>query len=152
MDTIMISLHSKPYCDVLNKIKSLEIRGWKPKHLPCKVYAVCTQGKPLYYDQYLQKWYVGTGTIKSDLLKENNGKVLCSFMVNKLYEDGTEEELLKRACLTMDDVVKYSGKDGTIYAWEISELSIMDQPQELSSYFHNGKPIKKAPQKFIYVD
>ena len=112
-----------------------------------------------------------------------NGKVVAKFTVRKVekiyvgfgvkYQDGKigitydkfDYSLLKKACLTEDDLINYLKPriydtydyyDTDFFAYHIEDLVIFDKPKELSEfkrdkgvYYEN---ITKAPQNFCYVE
>lgn len=83
--------------------------------------------------------------------KNVNGRVIGEFICDKIYtvEDrgsrfmiGDDIALTNRvareSCLDYDDMKKYAGNKGCLYAWHISDLKIYKEPKELC-YFYRMK-------------
>lgn len=82
-------------------------------------------------------------------------------------------EWLEQICLSKEQLDKYGGLK-TLYGWNISDLKIYDTPRELSDFktpdkpyheiierdgslmfmdgYESGKPLKRAPQSWQYVE
>ena len=173
MKSILISVKPKYVADILFERKTIEIRKSMPKcDLPIDVYIYCTK-EPFYIF---------------------NGKVVAKFTLNKVEEIRyanfigilekvftdtlNEEELLKKSCLTREEIGEYlkisangllgikEGYSGG-YAWHIDNLVEFDKPKELRMFepFNNGMPqymftqegygyrhLTKAPQSWCYVE
>jgi hypothetical protein len=113
-----------------------------------KLLLYCVKAKP-----YLVKRNIFAGVEPSYfILKENvedklNGKIVaeCDFEVeeikvgeggnNLITETLSDHNLLKKSCLSLKDIVKYTEKiDNFGYAIHIKNLHIFDKPKELSDY------------------
>lgn len=166
MKSILISIKPKYVKDILNRIKTIEIRKTRPNiELPCKVYIYCTKGKKLYKC---------VSTFDEDLL---NGKVVAEFTLNKVekfdipypaYFNEVKDKLkhiTDGSCLTLNDLHRYlKNKNG--YAWFIEDLKIYDKPKELSefsigkakidcgygNYNIYNKILKRPPQSWCYIE
>ena len=115
------------------------------------------------------------------LMEHFLGKVIGEFVCDKLVwvvahpsifagHDLFYKQAIEDACLTQDEVEKYSGgKD--VYGWHISDLVIYDKPRELSEFFkacdkpkgtdcsvcidhreNKCKSIARPPQSWCYVE
>ena len=180
MRKILISIKPKWVKKILNGEKTLEIRKTAPKcELPCEVYIYCTKENAKYFID---------NKIYNAMM---NGKVVAKFTLNKvskilsmLYGADEDEcarehcyetreldsdELLKRSCLTYEQMRSYLGclDDEVGYAWHIDHLVPFDRPKELKEFeFPNpsgiryigqraikGLPIeKRAPQSWCYCE
>lgn len=186
---IAISIRPENVKNILNGIKTIEVRTKFPNISKIKVYIYVTKGTPLYltggsydnfsysdsYEEYVcdkayydyDYWY--HSITPDDFL---NGKVVASFIVDKVeeikleeYDDYNyshyssmnfetktlkEDDLCKRSCLTADELDEYLGlykeKDVYGYAIHISDLEKFYEPKELSEL-----GIKRAPQNWMYV-
>lgn len=168
MKSIMISIKPEWVAKILNGDKTIEIRKTMPKcELPCKVYIYCTkQSRPLVYGDvrcsggYTERYTQTYNWSKKDadrIWGNLQGKVVAEFTLNKVdllvdigagihYSDKdynllSSKELLKKSCLTEEQIYNYVGEnrrnhpflnDG--YAWHIDDLKIYDEPKELSEF------------------
>ena len=108
----------------------------------------------------------------NDIMNILNGKIAaeCDFEVEDLrivdddplgaywYETKTlsENEVLKKSCLTGDELFDYLGEDNEGYAIHIKNLHIFDKPRDIRNYYNiatrtmadcmNQKALLKAPQ------
>ena len=152
MKSILISIKPKHCANILNGLKTLEIRRRFPKDYRGWVYIYCTKDikNYLYWDWYdppyvVHEWFTSTNAHiwKEDRKNINgwfNGKVIARFYcdnVDRAY-NYYFEELLALSCLTKDELLKYAGgtydKLDDLYAIHISQLEIFDTPKELSEF------------------
>ena len=135
MKSVLISIQPK-WCELIaSGEKTIEVRKTRPKlETPFKCYIYETKAKSgqSYFNVNHEK------TI---------GKVIGEFvcdriytrLANTIYLSNAQKdylELLKMACLTEKEVLKYMGgqynKD--MYFWHISDLKIYDTPKELGEF------------------
>ena len=123
-----------------------------------KLLLYCTKAKPsLMKYETIDGYYTDTDTVldKRALL---NGKIVaeCDYDVeeikvgeggnNLITETLSDHNLLKKSCLSLKDIVKYTENiDNFGYAIHIKNLHIFDKPRELKTYLLN-----KAPQNMCY--
>lgn len=108
-----------------------------------------------------------------------NGSVVAEFTLNKIenmvkHEKGKDfwnfidsnyiQNLLKKSCLSMEQIVNYVGDNKDAYAWFIEDLKIYDKPKELSEFSSILKRMKgkesrftshllqRPPQSWCYVE
>ena len=152
MKAVMISIQPK-WCELIaSGKKTIEVRKTRPKlEAPFKCYIYCTKPKGKY-DWGLCRDNLGIGLFSGcnyeyakkyemDIL---SGMVIGEFVCDAIYAvlahpsifAGHElffAEAIKDACLTEDEVSRYSGgKD--VCGWHISDLVIYDKPKELSEF------------------
>ena len=194
MKAIMISIKPKWVAKILNGEKTIEIRKTCPaifKHLKSyegaelDVYIYCTKDK--------QDFLVNADLIRPPFPHPRtymlghkdyslNGKVVAKFTLNKVEEiklnlgarlftkTFTEEELLKNACLTTNEIEDYLFSNVMQgYAWHIDNLEIFDKPKKLSEFKKNNAifncwkctlfgsgcktcQLTKAPQSWCYME
>lgn len=134
MKHIMISIRPEWVEKILNGEKTLEIRKTMPKcELPCKVYIYCTKNKKLEY--------VGCKNGKN-YVYPLNGKVVAEFILKKVecfttdYRRDIEQttKLLEKAKVDFIDAMEYETNSSCLYAWDIDNLEIYDEPKELSKF------------------
>ena len=162
MKSILISIKPKWVAKILNGIKTLEIRKRFPKDYVGWVYIYCTK------EEYLMDTDKGYFSTKNGLMeigyyykrmRNINGKVVARFWCDKVEEiklnlalrystdSMKEEELLKRSCLTVDEIDNYlwsnicCGK-----SIHITKLEIFDKPKEISEFkrYINDSDCKKC--------
>lgn len=161
MKAILISIQPKYVADILNGIKTLEIRKTMPKcDLPIDVYIYCTKGKEPCW----------SGVPRSSKYKPTilNGKIVAKFTLNKVerifwkqdlsnpyvsdeynLETDTlnEWELRNKSCLESEELEDYLGFDDSEfkalgYAWHIDNLEIFNEPKELSQFLIPSHKVK----------
>jgi len=154
MKTIMMSIRPKHVKNILNGIKTLEIRKKFPKDYVGWVYIYNTKD---IKDGYLTLTYIGN---KLEFITAFNhhpkyqGKVVARFWCDKVEEiidndDNSnttktlnEQELLEKSCLTENELVNYlpfsslNDKCKWVlgYAIHITKLEIFDKPKEISEF------------------
>lgn len=137
--------------------------------LPFKVYIYCTLAKNYSIKlgdygraatDYL--WSANGRVIMCDGLefwadsvpdyKNMNGRVIGEFICDKIYtiEDrgsrfmigddaALTNQVARESCLDYDDMKKYVGSKGCLYAWHISDLKIYKEPKELCNFYRMKK-------------
>lgn len=107
----------------------------------------CRKTKPKFLSPPFLVYLYETTTIK---------KVTGFFICNRITRIFTDELLqynnIHQGCMSSDDLLKYTGKNPCIYAWEISEYVIFDRPKELKEYYYKGSPILRPPQSWQYIE
>ena len=169
---ILISIKPRHDKNILNGIKTLEIRKKFPKDYVGWVYIYCTKsGDKLYaygLDDEKKSYNIGCGT---DLL---NGKVVARFWCDKVEEikyhfgyydmgEWTESYILENACLTAEELDNYlqaskeydEKKISKVYGYaiHINDLEIFDKPKEISeflvfSHIVDGVDAHNQPKQF----
>ena len=158
MRSVLISIKPEWVAKILNGEKTIEIRKTMPKcELPIDVYIYCTKGD---YIGRISKKYVGKIVARFTLDKVEEielpyTKFGCEEWVG-CEEERTlqtkamsQEELLKKGCLSEDEIYGYLNFKNKHYgyAWHISDLEIFREPKKLSEF-----GAKRAPQSWCYVE
>ena len=168
MKAILMSIKPQHVANILNGIKTLEIRKKFPKDYVGWVYIYCTKDKNnLLHKNCANIWWVED----KDFQKKNkrlgieqqpiyNGKVVARFWCDNVEEillkqNGnyytntlSNNKLLTQSCLTQSEIFDYL--DGNWkqkfcsywyggYAIHITKLEIFDKPKEISEFKHNIK-------------
>ena len=178
MKSVMISIQPK-WCELIaSGKKTVEVRKTKPKlDVPFKVYIYCTNNKDMLWilkesERESRRKIASIFTAKDvGGATKANGKVIGEFVCDKLVwvvshpsifagHDLFFKQAIEDACLTQDEVEKYSGgKD--VYGWHISDLVIYDKPRDLSEFHKPTLPtglryeddaITRPPQSWCYVE
>lgn len=185
MKSIMLSVQPQWLAKILNGEKTVEIRKTVPRELPCEVYLYCTKKERLV--EVIHKgenlWGEGTPADKTVFIKmpsnflslplDSHGKVLAKFTLKnvtkwsanmlKLNSYKPSVDILERiSCLNDEDLKAYA-KGSFIYAWQIDNLVVFDEPMELKQFgtwdakrwHENGThwfPLNRAPQSWQYVE
>ena len=141
---VLISV--KPYwCELIaSGAKTVEVRKTKPKiEKPFKCYIYCTKGKTLlktasnglFIDlEYKQ------GENLYGLYEVANGKIVGEFVCDRIspiaatYDGLVDVVDLQESCMTVKEMLAYSGGKLPLYGWHISDLVIYDKPKELSDF------------------
>ena len=186
MKSVLISIQPK-WCEKISKVifytgdekpvyeKSVEIRKTRPKiQTPFKVYVYETQEKK-FKD-------IGVHWESGQTFEHHIGKVIGEFVCDSIRKISYNRKdkgvwlksivgdfVLENAALSQEELASYL-KNGSGYAWSISNLVIYDKPRELSEFYvsikdHwetydpsnyiNGcwqKPLKRPPQSWCYVE
>ena len=182
MKSVLISIQPK-WCELIaNGKKTLEVRKSTLKlETPFKCYIYATKsGRPLvwgspcpsYVENNLVQTY-GYSKEKADKIFGTwNGKVIGEFVCNQIdeihdwqlkpygkfrdYEQKELENFLKKSCLSYDEVLEYRKNleyYQPLYGWHISNLTIYEEPKELSDFTNlQGKKITRAPQSWMYIN
>lgn len=170
---VLISIQPKWVEKIANGEKTIEVRKSVPKlERPFKVYIYATwngNNKEILVKQdgllFCEDWRKASG------LQRASGKVIGEFVCdridsyvgrddNKDYWDLSVEEweeLKKKSCLTIPQILDYTGDCCRCYGWHISELKIYDKPKELGEFFTpmGKRPsymIERPPQSWCYVE
>ena len=178
---VLISIRPK-WCELIDRgKKTVEVRKTKPKlETPFKVYIYCTYGEGLIErsDMCIPGMLIGQKVTK-DTTWGNccNGKVIGGFVCDRISPvamttDGLVDAVdLKTSCLSVQELLLYSGGKLPLYGWHISDLLIYDKPKPLSAFYRAcrnrqetdcsvcvdlGKnecsEIRKPPQSWMYVE
>lgn len=137
--------------------------------LPFKVYIYCTLAKnySIKLGDWGRAatdslWLVGGKIVMGDGLefwadnvpdyRNVNGQVIGEFVCDKIYtiEDrgsrfmigddiALTNQVARASCLDYDDMKKYAGNKGCLYAWHISDLKIYKEPKELCDFYRMKK-------------
>lgn len=182
MKAILISIKPQHVANILNGIKTLEIRKRFPSDYVGWVYIYCTKENDLF-KSYIRMGYYTTRSTADDLEYNGKGKVVARFWcdrVENLYEyqiDGygsdyeiasdtlKQEELLKECCLTYDQLSDYLGDINNGKAIHVTKLEIFNKPKELYKFkvakpfvYTNGTkgtiyyPLTRAPQSWQFIE
>ena len=150
MKAVLMSVQPK-WCELIaSGKKTVEVRKTKPKlETPFKCYIYCTSSnihecliqnesgvKLIYACNYKTAIPFGGQIANGKII----GEFICDKMVWVLAHPNVfaghplfYSQAIKDACLTQDEVEKYSGgKD--VYGWHITDLVIYDKPKELSEF------------------
>lgn len=153
-------------------LKPVEVRKSAPKEVPFKAYLYCTNGR---FD------ITDIDDLTSDsvrVVSEGRGKVIGEFVCDRVEKYEADERgwyVYPRddTCLWAHEIASY-GKGKPLYGWHISDLKIYDNPRELGEFripdkpyheiierdgslmfmdgYESGKPLKRAPQSWQYVE
>lgn len=153
MKSVLISIQPK-WCELIaSGRKTVEIRKTKPKlDVPFKCYIYCTKDEPLY-ESGEKFWCKKAGEF-------GNGKVIGEFVCDSLIwvlahpsifagHPLFYKQAINDACLTQDEVEKYSGGKDVI-GWHISDLQIYDTPKEMSEFKKAGFLTEEDWLAFLY--
>ena len=181
MKAILMSIKPQHVANILNELKTLEIRKRFPKDYVGWVYIYCTKDrKQCLVRNNINKTY-HLDTCYWDEFESNlNGKVVARFWCDKVdnyangskiaFENGTYifgtnadfETILKPSCLTEDELYDYC-EDLCFCAIHITKLEIFDYPKEIyemKRLEHFGirnkcemlVPITRAPQSYCFIE
>lgn len=159
MKAVLISIKPKLCTLIASGEKTIEVRKTRPKmETPFKCYIYETKGKsdvPVWMDEDGHASY------------EIGGKVIGEFVcdeIENMYENiisgKGNEHIKKGGCLSGKDLNFYA-KGKIIFAWNISNLKIYDEPKEIWEFRKQILPkglryeddiIKRAPQSWCYVE
>lgn len=182
MKSILLSIKPQWVEKILNGKKTIEVRKQFPKDYVGWVYIYCTKSKPyLWKGAYRPYHTVDTHNpfnyywhCNPKYRSDFNGKVIARFWCDKVEEilnyglarrsEIMMKELLKKSCLTMNELNEYAPhkeykENDFIYAIHISKLEIFE-PKELSEFnswivseeTHLLKKLTKAPQNYCYIE
>ena len=167
MKAMMMSIRPKHVKNILNCIKTLEIRKKFPKDYVGWVYIYCTLGQGLVFDSE------GKGLVNSKLFpyakncpEHNrliNGKVVARFWCDKVEEIppmwqwrnsifNWEKWLIDKGCVSQKELFTYlkvHNPQNCGYAIHITKLEIFDKPKEISEFkskLHIKNGCKNCPQ------
>lgn len=165
-----MSIQVKPFMNINDFLKDLEVRKRIPKGYVGPVYFYVTKADPLFWlytipfanQDYDGRWDRG---VNYDIA---NGKVAASFwfddyetisFFSEYKSDGkwgyvymqegsdrniSRAEFLRRTCLTEKEVVDYTGDNGKpFYAIHIKKLNVFLEPLYLSDFYRERKSSHK---------
>ena len=142
--SILLSIKPEHALNILNGIKTLELRKSVPKGFKGWVYVYVTKAKPYLYmnDTLMQtneRFYVSDIKDSTDDIQFLlNGTIPFRFWFDEYDVIEVDSEhyraISDKVCLTLDDIIEYcNGKD--LYAWQIKKTEIFDKPMELSEFY-----------------
>lgn len=156
MKAVLMSIQPKWVEKIAIGEKTIEVRKTKPKlETAFKVYIYATKpNKNFDFGLCRDKWGMGvTNKINYETAKRMgfellSGKVIGEFVCDKIdsyvgRDDNKDywdlsveewEELKKKSCLTIPQILEYTGDCCRCYGWHISDLKIYDKPKELSEF------------------
>lgn len=170
MKAILMSIRPRHNENILNGIKTLEIRKKFPIDYVGWVYIYCTK------DQKEELWwYDGTEDFrlyKKGIANEKdigwhlqNGKVIARFWCDKVEEINPSnlDNFAKDSCLTTQELENYLWSNICCgYAIHITKLEIFDEPKEISEFSIKVFPHRKdnlmtryltrAPQSWQFIE
>ena len=173
MKEVLISIRPEWVAKILNGEKTIEIRKTVPNcWLPITAYIYCTKGKGrLVLNKEKRACLTGCLEEGDTAL---NGKVVAKFTLPRAdgfdMENPCEEptsSLLEKACVTLEQARTYANGKSRLYAWNIHNLEIFDEPRELDDFDYpnpsgtvyigqrslNDLPSKKyPPRSFCYIE
>ena len=130
----------------IDKEKTIELRTTCPrdKNWNNLVEIYCSKNKKSF--NQIPKEY-------QPLMQRFLGKVVGKWLCNKIdsyvaHEDNKDywdlsvkewEELKKKSCLTIPQILDYSEHSDNLYGWHITDLKIYDKPKELSEFKKENK-------------
>ncbi|MDR2828174.1 MAG: hypothetical protein LBV51_01995 [Acholeplasmatales bacterium] len=159
MKTIVISIRPENVYGILLMKKTIEIRKTAPTKYPdvSTAYIYCTKTAPtlaiknekiVVFDNRYYSCY-------SNAEEVLNGKIVASFKIKKITAleiNNTTDEILKNACITRNELKRYTwweseeGYEG-YYTWNITDLKIFEHPKKLSNL-----GLTKPPQSWQYLE
>lgn len=154
MKSVLLSINPS-WCKLIQAgEKTLEIRKSAPKlSCPFKVYI------------YMTKAHGGLGKVI--------GHFICDEVIPiRVFENGSIQDWnwnsLSRSKVPYDDMSRYIGHNKVGYGWNISELTIYDEPKDLSEFFNFGYlhakynsiwyvdddlwRISRPPQSYMFIE
>lgn len=171
---ILISIQPQHVVNILNGIKTLELRKSVPKDFEGWVYIYCTKAKP--YLSSMGKEFYETSNIQHFGCMDVNGKVVAKFWLDQYikivayeYKNKAKlgyplpQSLFNELQLNQNEIDDY-GKGKNLYAWHIKQLTIFDKPLEMCQFkvkvdnyseLNDPSPfyvrVERAPQSYMYV-
>lgn len=167
MKSVLLSIKPK-YCELIaGGKKTIEVRKTKPKlDTPFKCYIYCTKDKNISF--WTSKRYSYADDRSHNLFDVcGNGKVMGEFVCDKITEfyptmdlkrlTSNHIQMVDKSCVNMRDLYNYAN-DKILYAWQISDLVIYDEPKDIDvfekpcshdckncEYWYSGSPIDYEP-------
>ena len=153
MKAVLISIQPKYVELIARGKKTVEVRKTRPKiETPFKCYIITISGAfglircPECSIYHRAKEY------------DCNGKVIGEFTCDKIdsyiFERNNRfwwglgykawQNLKDKSCLTIEQIIDYTGDSNTLYGWHISDLKIYDEPRELGEFKKENKCYKKG--------
>lgn len=157
MKSILLSIKPQWVAKILNEEKTIEVRKQFPKNYVGWVYIYCSKDSKNILCHYYDGHWFTTKDKNNNWKMCMNGKVIARFWCDKVEEilnyglarrsEIMMKELLKKSCLTMNELNEYAPhkeykENDFIYAIHISKLEIFE-PKELSDF----KPICQKFEK-----
>jgi predicted transcriptional regulator len=157
MKKVLMSIHPK-WCEkIFNGQKTIEVRRTSPKQLETPFEVVVYQTKIRFKVRAWQENFQSMVFTPNGGAEDGNGKVIGSFVCDKVYKivpDGEyysngydiDDDMLSEMCLGRGYLTGY-GLGYTIYGWHITSPKLFDKPRELSEF-----GIARPPQSWCYVE
>lgn len=141
MKSILMSIKPKHCANILNGLKTKEIRKRFPKEYRGWIYIYCTKDKELLHKNCANIYWLEDKDFRAKNKRLGietqpylNGKVVARFYCDNVEEMYyCDEEYLIPSCLNIHEMFDYL-KDKNGYAINISKLEIFDTPKELSEF------------------
>lgn len=133
MKAILMSIKPQHVANILNGLKTIEIRRRFPSDYVGWVYIYCTKAKPYITGIYNYEHKIVYGDIENK--NHNiNGKVVARFWCDRVDEFyDFDDDLCEQACLDRGEMLDYLG-DKKGYAIHITKLEIFDKPKEIREF------------------
>ena len=136
MKAILRSIHPSECEKIFNKTKTIDTLKTRPKLTPpFTVYVYQTKTK--FKVKNWQENFQSIVFTPSGGVEEGNGKVIGSFICNKIIElpcETTQPNWLKeKTCLSDSQYMNYLGHTNG-YGWHITEPKLFDTPKKLSDF------------------
>lgn len=176
MKSILLSIRPEWVAKILNEEKTIEVRKQFPKDYVGWVYIYCSKDSKNILCHYYDGHWFTTKDKNNNWKMCMNGKVIARFWCDKVEEmlnyglarrsEIMMKELLKKSCLTMNELNEYAPhkeykENDFIYAIHISQLEIFDRPKYLTEYYKSYvetekgiyyQVLTKAPQNYCYIE
>ena len=137
MKSILLSIKPKYVELIANGSKTIEVRKNRPKiETPYKCYIYETKRKQVEKLDGCEITYYGRGRVIGSFNCDRIDSYVGRYE-NKDYWDLSVkewEELKKKSCLTIPQILEYTGDCPRCYGWHISDLKIYDKPRDLSEF------------------
>jgi len=173
MKKLFLSEQPRHACNVLNRIKKIEIRKTKPTcNLPNEVLMYCTKQQDIIkLNRYAKDEFVLERNFNEEDFEIMNsgytakGCVVARFNLKKVekiewhdsegmfddpgYRTETmdEETILRLSCLSREELYDYLQNKGEGYAWYIEDLVVFDKPISLKAF-----GLERGPQSYGYIE
>lgn len=137
MKSVLISIQPKWVEKIASGERTIEVRKSRPKiETPFKCYIYETKGKQVERLDGCDITYYGRGKVIGEFICDRIDSYI-GRDDNKDYWDLSVEEwedLKKKSCLTIPQILEYTGDCCRCYGWHISNLKIYDKPKELREF------------------
>lgn len=158
----------------IDEEKTIEVRKSFPKDRDWnkEVHIYCSKDKkslgkiPKEYQPLMEKFL---GKVIGEFICDRIDSYVGKDDDNKEYWDLSVkewEDLKKKSCLTIGQIIDYTGDSNNCYGWHISDLKIYDKPKDLSEFefpkdnIHLSyrkrnqyfKGMTRPPQSWCYVE
>ena len=162
MKSILLSIKPQWAAKILNEEKTIEVRKQFPKDYVGWVYIYCTKDKK--YANLINRGGFLTGMVVARFWCDKVEEILNYGLARR--SEIMMKELLKKSCLTMNELNEYAPhkeykENDFIYAIHISKLEIFDRPKYLNEYYKSYvetekgiyyQVLTKAPQNYLYIE